>query len=68
MLQITITEITENNKVLTDIRQLSEGQRQAILAVLDIQSIDLSEQGLKQMLKNKENEVELINKKYYEQL
>jgi len=68
MIQITITEITESNKVLTDTRQLSEGQRQAILAVLNIQNIDLSEQGLKQMLKHKENEVELINKKDYEQL
>lgn len=64
MIQITITEITENNKVLTDTRQLSEGQRQAILAVLDIQRIDLSEQGLKQMLKQEETEILTIPKSY----
>lgn len=64
MIQLKMTEITDNLKDLTTTYYISEGQRQAIEAVLNIQRIDLSEQGLKQMLKDFEKEILIIPKKY----
>ncbi len=69
MIQITFTEITDSGKTITTTKQITEGQHQAIFAVLDIQRIDLQEQGLKQMLSSHENEIQTISKhNYYEKL